>query len=456
MPGDATPRDPADLLALTQRLAGEHLASLDTRDVAPSAEALTWLADLDRPLTEAGRDAREVVSELAAIGSPATVAINGGRYFGFVNGATLPAALAADWLVSAWDQNSALSIMSPVAARCETTSIRWVCELLDLPAGTDGAFVTGATMANATCLAAARDRVLASVGWDVRSDGLIGAPAIDVVVGEEAHSTLFKALGIIGLGRDRVRRLRVDDQGAVVASELPSLAGPTIVCLQAGNVNSGASDDFEPLIEWAHASGAWVHVDGAFGLWAAAAPGRAAHVRGVQNADSWATDAHKWLNVPYDSGIALVRDPEALVHTMGTAASYLPGQDREAMQLSPQSSQRARGVVLWAALQSLGRDGVAELVERCCVLAARLASRLEAGGVELLNDVVLNQAVVSFGDDAATDAVIEAVQRDGRLWAGPTTWQGRRGMRLSVSSWRTTETDIDHAADAILELAAAV
>lgn len=442
----------ADLLSLTSRLAGEHLATLDRRAVAPSASAIQQLGELDRTLDRAGRDAVGVIAELAATGGAATVAMNGGRYFGFVNGATLPAALAADWLVSAWDQNSALAVMSPVASLCEGTAIRWIGELLGLPDGVDGAFVTGATMANATCLAAARDQVLADAGWNSIDDGLIGAPHVDVVVGAEAHSTVFKALGVIGLGRDRVRRLPVNPQGAVDAVELPDLMGPAIVCLQAGNVNSGASDDFRRLIEWAREQGAWVHVDGAFGLWAAAAPERRHLVEGVGEADSWATDGHKWLNVPYDSGLALVRDPDTLRHTMGSTAAYLPDSGRDSMHLSPQSSQRARGVVMWAALQSLGREGVADLVERCCRLAARFASLLSDAGIEVLNEVVLNQAVVAFGADATTDAVIAAVQADGRLWAGPTTWRGRRAMRLSVSSWRTTEDDIDRSAEAVIEL----
>ena len=446
--------DLGDLLSYTSRLAQEHLSALSDRRVAPSAEALERLGDLDRDLGVDGRDPSEVVGELAAIGGPATVAMNGGRYFGFVNGAKLPAALAADWLVSAWDQNAALTIMSPVAAACEATAIRWIAQLLELPEGTDGAFVTGATMANATCLCAARDSVLLDAGWNARDDGLLGAPDVTVVVGEEAHSTLFKALGIAGLGRDRVRRLPVDSQGAVIGEGLPDVSGPLILCLQAGNVNSGASDCFEPLVRWARERNGWIHVDGAFGLWAAASPERRHLVAGVQGADSWATDGHKWLNVPYDSGLALVRDPAALTHTMGSDAAYLPGSGRDAMHMSPQSSQRARGVVMWAALQSLGRSGVAELIDRCCRHAERFANRLTDGGVEVLNDVVLNQAVVAFGDDDSTDEVITAIQDDGRLWAGPTTWQGRRAMRISVSSWRTITADIDASADAVLEVAA--
>ncbi|MDG2114460.1 MAG: pyridoxal-dependent decarboxylase [Actinomycetota bacterium] len=444
-----------DLLSLTSRLAGEHLATLDRRSVVPSPAALEQLGELDRPLGVSGRAAIDVVSELAATGGPATVAMNGGRYFGFVNGSTLPAALAADWLVSTWDQNSALAVMSPVASLCEDVAIRWIVNLLGLPEGTDGAFVTGATMANATCLAAARDSVLARAGWDSVGQGLIGAPEVQVIVGAEAHSTVYKALGIIGLGRDRVRRLPVDPEGAIdpgCLAESGDIDGPAIVCLQAGNVNSGASDPFGPLIGWARGQGAWVHVDGAFGLWAAAAPERRHLVDDVQAADSWATDGHKWLNVPYDSGLALVRDPASLRHTMGSTAAYLPDSGRDSMHLSPQSSQRARGVVMWAALQSLGADGVADLVERCCRLAARFARALDVAGIDVLNEVALNQVVVAFGDDDTTDAVIAGVQEDGRMWAGPTTWRGQRAMRLSVSSWRTTEDDIDASAEAVIEL----
>jgi glutamate/tyrosine decarboxylase-like PLP-dependent enzyme len=387
-------------------------------------------------------------------GSPATVASAGPRYFGFVTGGTLPAAQAAAWLAAAWDQNAATTVMSPTAALLNAVALRWTAELLGLPAGTGGGFVTGATMANAACLAAARDAVLTRHGWDAAGQGLVGAPPVTVVVGAEVHAAVGKALGLVGLGRDRATVLAADGQGRIDPGDLPALSGPALVCLQAGNVNSGASDPFVPLIAWAREHGAWVHVDGAFGLWAAASPAAARQVEGVGEADSWATDAHKWLNTTYDCGIALVRDRGVLRSAMGTSAAYLPpDSDTEPMNLTPQSSQRARGVEVWAALACLGRDGLAELVDRTCRLARRFAAGMAEAGHEVLNDVVLNQVVVAFGDAPRTDAVIAALQREGTCWCGPTTWRGRRAMRVSVSGWNTTESDIDASVAAVLTCA---
>ncbi len=344
--------------------------------------------------------------------------------------------------------------MSPVGARLNDVALRWINGLLGLPDGTGGGFVTGATMANATCLAAARDAVLTRHGWDAAAQGLIGAPPVTVVVGAEVHTTVRKALGIIGLGRDRAVVLPVDRQGRIDPAALPELDGPAIVCLQAGNVNTGASDPFGPLIEWAREGGAWVHVDGAFGLWAAASPDLRGQVAGMAGADSWATDCHKWLNTTYDCGVALVRDPDALAVAMEATASYLPGSTATGMGLTPQSSQRARGVEVWAALASLGRDGVAELVDRSCALARRFAGGLREAGFDVLNDVVLNQVLVSFGSTEQTDAVIAAVQQDGTCWCGPTTWHDVRAMRVSVSAWSTTEDDIDRSVAAVRACAA--
>ena len=416
--------------------------------VAPPPDAVAGLARLGFPLPAAGLADRDVLALLDEAGSPATVATAGPRYFGFVTGGTLPAAQAAAWLTAAWDQNAALAVMSPVAAALDETALRWITGLLGLPAGTGGGFVTGATMANTTCLAAARDAVLTRHGWDAAGDGLVGAPPVTVVVGEEVHTTVRKALGLIGLGRGRAQVLPADSQGRIIPRGLPALRGPAIVCLQAGNVNSGASDPFRPLVAWAREQGAWVHVDGAFGLWAAAAPATAGQVAGMADADSWATDGHKWLNTTYDCGVALVRDPAALAAAMQAEAAYLPpGAGREPMAFTPQTSQRARGAEVWAALASLGRDGVADLVDRTCRLARRFADGLRAAGVSVLNDVVLNQVVVDFGE--RTDAVIAAVQHEGTCWCGPTTWQGRRAMRISVSGWNTTEDDIDRSLAAV-------
>jgi glutamate/tyrosine decarboxylase-like PLP-dependent enzyme len=440
----------ARLLEDASRRAQAYLAGLAERRVAPAPEAVQALGALDFPLPASGRSAAEVIALLDDVGSPATVASAGPRYFGFVTGATLPVAVATAWLTAAWDQNAALTVMSPAATRLDAVALRWLAELLGLPAGTAGGFVTGATMANATCLAAARDAVLARHGWDAAGQGLVGAPPVTVVVGGEVHTTVRKALGLVGLGRDRAVALPVNDQGAIVARDLPALSGPAIVCLQAGNVNSGASDPFGPLIDWARQQRAWVHVDGAFGLWAAASPATAAQVAGAGAADSWATDAHKWLNTTYDCGIALVRDPAALRGALEAAAAYLPGTaPREPMHFTPQSSQRARGAEVWAVLATLGRDGVADLVDRTCRLARRAADGLRASGFAVLNDVVLNQVVVDFGDQARTDAVISAIQRDGTCWCGPTTWRDRRAMRISVSGWATTEQDIDRSLAAI-------
>src|SRR5215813_2795987 len=427
-----------------------YIDGLDSRSVAPSVEAVERLALLDEPLPERPTDPRVVLRLLDEIGSPATVASAGPRYFGFVTGGTLPAAQAAAWLAAAWDQNAATAVMSPTAVLLNAVALRWTAELLGLPAGTGGGFVTGATMANAACLAAARDAVLARHGWDAAGQGLTGAPPVTVAVGAEVHATVRKALGLVGLGRDRATVLAVDGQGRIDPGDLPALGGPALVCLQAGNVNSGASDPFVPLIAWAREHGAWVHVDGAFGLWAAASPAAARQVAGVEEADSWATDAHKWLNTTYDCGIALVRDSGALLSAMGTSAAYLPpDSDTEPMNLTPQSSQRARGVEVWAALAFLGRDGMAELVDRTCRLARRFAAGMAGAGHEVLNDVVLNQVVVAFGDAPRTDAVIAALQKDGTCWCGPTTWRGRRAMRVSVSGWSTTEGDVDASVAAV-------
>jgi glutamate/tyrosine decarboxylase-like PLP-dependent enzyme len=374
-----------------------------------------------------------------------------------VIGGTLPVTVASHWLATAWDQNAALHAPATATAALEATALRWLCELLGLPAGTAGAFVTGATMANFSALAAARHAVLARAGWSVEADGLFGAPPITVVIGEEAHPTLMKSLGMLGLGRKRVLRVPVDDQGRMRADALPPLRGPAIVCLQAGNVNTGACDPMPPLIAAAHAAGAWVHVDGAFGLWAAASAGTRALVRGIEAADSWATDAHKWLNVPYDSGVAFVRDAEALRSAMAISADYLPeSRERNPSDFTPELSRRARGVDIWAALHTLGRAGVADLVERCCAHARRFADGLRASGFQVLNEVVLNQVLVSFGSEEETLRVVAALQAEGTCWCGPTRWQGRAAMRISVSSWATTDADVARSLHAMRRVAGEV
>ena len=435
----------------------QYLQRLETRPVAPAAAAVSALSAFDTPLPSTGSDPREVLGMLDRYGSPATMATAGPRFFGFVIGGTLPVTLAANWLASAWDQNAGLDAITPAAARIEQVALRWLVELLGLPKGTGGAFVTGATVANFTALAAARHAVLQRAGWNVEADGLFGAPPVTVVIGEEAHPTLTKSLGLLGFGRSRVLRVPVDGQGRMRADALPEISGPTVVCAQVGNVNTGACDPVAGLGERLRGSGAWLHVDGAFGLWAAAAPAVAHLVQGIEVADSWATDAHKWLNVPYDSGLAFVREPDALRAAMAITADYLPTGSafRNPSDYTPELSRRARGIEIWAALQGLGRQGVAELIERNCRQARRFAEGLRSAGFEVLNDVVLNQVLVSFGEAATTQRVIAALQAEGTCWCGGTVWQGRTAMRISVSSWATTDADVERSLEAMLRVAAA-
>lgn len=444
------------LLTSAAQRAMAYLAGLDARPVRPDPNAVSALAWLDEPLPDGPSDPQAVLRLLDEAGSPATMAMAGPRFFGFVIGGSLPVTVAANWLAGAWDQNAALYNVSPAPAALEQAALRWLLDLFGLPPDAAGAFVTGATVANFTALAAARNSVLRQAGWNVEADGLFGAPPITVVVGAEAHPTLFKSLGMLGLGRNRVVRLPVDGHGRIRASALPKLASPAIVCAQAGNINSGAFDPFEPICDWAHGAGAWVHVDGAFGLWAAATPSLAHLAAGMERADSWATDGHKWLNVPYDCGLAFVRDEAALRGAMAITAEYLPtaSAQRNPSDYAPELSRRARGVEVWAALRSLGRLGVAELIERCCRHARRFAVGLQAGGYEVLNDVVLNQVLVSFGSPEMTQRVIEGIQSDGTCWAGVTVWQGRTAMRISVSSWATTDEDVERSLAAMLRAAA--
>lgn len=444
-----------DLLMLAAERAIRYREGLGEQRVAPTPETVARLAELGGPLPDAPADAAGVLKLLDEIGSPATVTMAGGRYFGFVNGSSLPVTLAANWLAGAWDQNVALVVMSPTAAALEEIALRWLIELLGLPPESGGGFVTGATMANFTALAAARHALLEQAGWDVEADGLFGAPLLTVVVGEEVHASVLKALGLLGLGRRRVVTVPADGQGRMRADAFPRLAGPSIVCIQAGNVNTGAFDPAREICALAHEAGAWVHVDGAFGLWAAAAPERAHLAAGVADADSWATDAHKWLNVPYDSGLAFVRRPEHLRAAMAMSAAYLiQGETREPSQYTPESSRRARGVEIWAALRALGRAGVADLVERTCRHAARFAEGLRAAGYRVLNDVAINQVLVSFGEAEVTRRVIARLQTDGTCWCGETVWQGQTAMRISVSSWATTEADVERCLAAMLRIAA--
>jgi glutamate/tyrosine decarboxylase-like PLP-dependent enzyme len=445
------------LLEDSLRRAVAYLDSLRDRPVQPSPAALEGLAALDEPLPARPSEAKDVLARLDAVVTPATMAMAGPRFFGFVIGGSLPVTLAANWLAGAWDQNTGYYASTPGVSRLEEVALRWLLELLDLPRDSAGGFVTGATVANFTALAAARNAVLARVGWNVEAAGLVGAPPIQVIVGEECHPTLLKSLGMLGLGRARVTRVPVDGQGRMRAGALPTVSGPTILCLQAGNVNTGAFDPFAEICPTAHAAGAWIHVDGAFGLWARASRALKPLTRGLELADSWATDAHKWLNVPYDSGIAFVRNGDALRAAMAVTAEYLPTQSehRNPSDYTPELSRRARGVEIWAALRALGRQGVAELIESNCRQARRFAARLRTAGYEVLNDVVLNQVLVELGDDATTRRAIEAIQADGTCWAGVTVWQGHTAMRISVCSWATTDADVERSADAMIRCARA-
>jgi glutamate/tyrosine decarboxylase-like PLP-dependent enzyme len=442
------------LLEETADRAARYIAGIANRGVAPLPADVARLEALGGPLPESPSDPSEVLALLDDIGSPATVATAGGCYFGFVIGGSLPAALAANWLAGAWDQNAAMQVMSPVAAKLEEIVLQWVVDLLGLPSGSGAGFVTGTTMANFTALASARTALLKRAGWDVEEDGLFGAPPIHVVVGEEVHVSVLKALSMLGFGRSRLTRVPADDQGRIRLDALPPLDGRTLVCIQAGNVNTGAFDPAGEICARAHEAGSWVHVDGAFGLWAAASPLYAHLLAGAGSADSWAIDCHKWLNVPYDSGIAVVRSPEYLRTAMALSAAYLTASDgREPCHYAPEASRRARGVELWAAMRSLGRGGLAEMIERNCRQAQVFAKRLHEAGFTILNDVVLNQVLVSFGSAEDTQRVIREIQNDGTCWCGGTQWHGHTAMRISVSSWATTDEDVERSVSAMIRIA---
>ena len=435
--------------------AKRYLRTIGDRRVAPTREAVAGLAALDVSLQEAPIPAEDVVEELDRIAEPATLTISGPRFFGFVNGGSLPAAVAVNWLSTAWDQHGTFAATSPATTALERIAMRWIIELLGLPAESVGAFVTGTTVAHITALAAARDWLLSQCGWNIDQQGMFGAPKVNVIASEEGHTTLFKALGVVGLGRSRVIEVPSDNQGRMRADAFPAIKGPTIVCLQAGNVNTGSFDPFNEIIDRVRASNhpTWVHVDGAFGIWARVAPTRAQLTAGVERADSWATDGHKWLNVPYDCGMAIVRNGDALRKTMSFKADYLPEEAANPSDYTPEGSRRARGVDAWAALRTLGRSGLADLVERNCRLAKRFADAFVDAGYPVLNDVVLNQVLVSFGDPEHTRRVIAAIQEDGTCWCGPTVWHGQTAMRVSVISWLTTEEDVDRSLETILRLA---
>jgi glutamate/tyrosine decarboxylase-like PLP-dependent enzyme len=452
-----------DVRALVQRTAeviADYREGLSEARVFPDRDADAVRRGFDGPLPEQPQPAEEVVDELVRVASPGLVSSAGPRYFGFVTGGTLDAALCADLLAVGWDQLAFNAVSSPASAAVEQVAARWLNELLGLPLSSSVGFVTGAQGANTVCLAAARHRQLGCAGWDVARDGLRGAPVVRVLAGAERHATIDRSLRLLGLGDGCIESVPVDEQGAMRADALAAAlrdgdSGPTIVCAQAGNVATGAFDPFADLIDAARVYDAWVHIDGAFGLWAAASRDTRHLTEGIAGADSWACDGHKWLNVPYDSGFAICEDGAAHAAAMTYAASYLTGQgegEAVAADLTPESSRRARGFAVWAAIRTLGRDGIAELVGQSCRLARRFADRVaSADGVEVVNEVVLNQVLVHFGDDAHTDRVVARVQREGTCWMGATTWGGRRLMRVSVSNWTTTDADVDRCVDTILE-----
>ena len=475
-PAPAIARDAEPVLSRATELAVDFLRSLPERAVRVEPDVASLREALVFPLPDAGEDPVSVVEALARDSDRGIVAMAGPRYFGFVIGGSLPAALAADWLTSTWDQNAGLYVAGPAASVVEEAVGAWLLDLFGLPPETSFGITTGCQMAHFTCLAAARHEVLRRAGWDVESEGLLGAPEISVIVGAEAHATAFAALQYLGLGRDRVRVAQTDDQGRMridaLRAELDAvpLDRPLIVCLQAGNVNTGSFDPMREAIAAVRAHGnAWIHVDGAFGLWGRVAPAIAGELDGVEDADSWATDAHKWLNVPYDSGLAFVRHPDAHAAAMSPPHApylqYTSAQERDQVHWVPEYSRRARGFTVYAALRSLGRSGVRQLIELCCAHARTIAERLSAvPDVRILNDVVLNQVLVRFeapggeaeAGDALTRRVVQRVQDDGRIWLSGTSWHGQAAMRISVSNWSTTDADAEVAADAILAALRAV
>ncbi len=430
----------------------DYMRTVDDRPVFPGPEAIAGLDAFREPLPDAPADPRDILARLHRCGSPATVAQTGGRYFGFVNGGIIPAALAARWLGDTWDQNAALYVISPVTAVLEEVCESWLVDLLGLPAGTAAGFVSGTSTASLCGLAAGRDFLLRRKGWDAGADGLFGAPEIRVVLGAGAHSTVYKALSILGLGKDRLIKVPTDDQGRMLTDSLPPLDDNTLLILQAGNVATGAFDPFAAICPRAREAGAWVHVDGAFGLWAAASPALRSLTAGVDLADSWSADAHKTLNAPYDSGVVLCRHRDALAQAMNMTGSYIVySEQRDGMIYTADMSRRARAVELWASLKALGRTGAGQLVDDLCRKARRFAAALEKDGFRILNDVCFNQVLVACRDEAATKKTLENIQRSGECWCGPAQWQGETVIRISVCSYRTTDEDIDRSVRAFAQ-----
>ena len=444
-----------DLYQQTFEYATDFLSQINELPIQVDDVARTNLKHLDIDLQACGLDASEVIDELNRWVTPATMKMGSSRFFGFVIGGSYPVSVAANWLGTAWDQNTGLEKTTPAVAMLEKVSARWLLQILGLPAESATAFVTGATVANFTALAAARNQVFANAGWDVEANGLIGAPDLQIIISEESHPTVYKSLGMLGLGRNRVTRVPTDDQGRMDITQFPKIQDNAIVITQAGNINSGAFDPIGEICDLLEGENAWVHVDGAFGLWAMATEKYQHLGLGLERADSWATDAHKWLNVPYDSGLAFVKNHVALKAAMAITASYLPSENagRNPSDYTPELSRRARGIDVYAVLRHLGSSGVAELIERCCACTKRFAELFNDAGFEVMNEVVLNQVVVSFGSERINLAVLDAVQKDGTCWLGQTIWQDRLVARISVSNWQTDFTEVDRSFAVIKKMA---
>ncbi|MDQ3487091.1 MAG: aminotransferase class V-fold PLP-dependent enzyme [Acidobacteriota bacterium] len=449
------------VLNRTRELAESFLAGVDTRPVFPNATFGELVEALGGPLPEESQDPQVVIENFAAAADPGLVATPGPRYFGFVTGGSVPAAVAAEWLTAAWDQNAGLHVLSPAAAAIEHVAAGWLLELLGLPSSASVGFVTGATVANTTALAAARHEVLRRAGWDVEADGLQGAPRITVIAGRQAHASIRNATRFIGLGSAGIIYVDSDDQGRMIPASLDramaDTSGSTIVCAQSGNVNTGAFDPMHEIEPIVHAKGAWLHVDGAFGLWAAVSKSLAPQLRGVAAADSWTVDGHKWLNVPYDSGFVIVAHPAAHRAAMSQTAEYLlrgSDEEREGQDWTPEASRRARGNAVYAAIRSLGRSGIERMIDRCCACARVIAATLgDEPGVEVVNDVVLNQVLVRFrspSGENVTQQVARRIQQDRICWAGGTQWEGEPALRISISGWKTTEDDARTSAAAMI------
>ena len=442
------------LLDIAKEYAVNYLDGLPGKRVFPTPEALQELTQLSIPLPDAATNPEEVLRTLHTIGSANTVASSGARYFGFVFGGTLPAALAANWLAGTWDQNAALKVSSPISAQVEKVAGSWLLNLLQLPEQSAVGFVTGTTMANFCGVLAARHSLLERKGWNSKAKGINGAPPIRIVVGEEVHVSMLRALNFAGFGADNLIKVPTDEQGRIIPEQMPELDDSTLVCLQAGNVNTGAIDPFKNICGLAQDKGAWVHIDGAFGLWARVSPTKRELATGCELADSWAVDLHKWLNVPYDSGLVICKDPKKLQEALSVSAAYLPDSvEAEPYFYTPEISRRARGIETWAALYSLGQKGVIDLIDRCCTYAVQFANNLQRAGFHILNSVTLNQVLVSFGDKELTNSIIKKIQDDGTCWCGGTIWKGITAMRISVSSWMTTEEDIEICSATIIKIA---